>query len=305
MTNGYKPSPIDLSHVRFTEKMEELVEELATNAHNVWASERIKQGWTYGYKLDQKNKRNFRLVPFALLDEAAKESNRNSTRELLRTLMGYGYAIEAPDERSQSTLKGKDSALEGDKRFRTFRIESTYALTEGKWYYEFVVQTDGEMRVGWAVPTVDADKQIGIDNKSFTFDGSSATKWHNGPEAYGKRWKTNDVIGCLLDFDEQCISFSVNGEPMIDNQGQELAFSEIGTEGLVPVAYFAEGQRAQLNLGIDPNSFKFYKMYGLQEGYAPFCQNISYPLPIWYTKSLPSFTPITQTDSTRVVRIQV
>ena len=44
MTNGYKPSPIDLSHVRFTEKMEELVEELATNAHNVWASERIKQG---------------------------------------------------------------------------------------------------------------------------------------------------------------------------------------------------------------------------------------------------------------------
>ena len=54
------------------------------------------------------------------------------------------------------------------------------------------------------------------------------------------------MIGCLLDFDEQCISFSVNGELMIDNQGQELAFSEIGTEGLVPVAYFAEGQRAQL-----------------------------------------------------------
>ena len=25
--------------------------------------------------------------------------------------------------------------------------------------------------------------------KSYTFDGSSATKWHNGPEAYGKRWK--------------------------------------------------------------------------------------------------------------------
>ena len=52
MTNGYKPSPIDLSHVRFTEKMEELVEELATNAHNVWASERIKQvkGQTYTYR---------------------------------------------------------------------------------------------------------------------------------------------------------------------------------------------------------------------------------------------------------------
>ena len=160
------------------------------------------------------------------------------------------------------------------------------------------------MRVGWAVPSVDADKPIGVNDKSFTFDGSTAHKWHNGSEAYGKRWKTNDVIGCLLDFDEQCISFSVNGELMIDNQGQELAFSDIGSQGLVPVAYFAEGQRAELNLGVDPNSFKFYKMYGLQEGYAPFCQNISYPLPIWYTKSLPSFTPIIPTDSTRVVRIQ-
>ena len=40
--------------------------------------------------------------------------------------------------------------------------------------------------------------------------------------------KVDDVIGCLLDFDEGCISFSVNGELMIDNQGQELAFNEIG-----------------------------------------------------------------------------
>ena len=45
-------------------------------------------------------------------------------------------------------------------------------------------------------------------------------------------------------------------------------------------------------------------MYGLQEGYQPFCQNISYPLPVWYTKSLPSFTPLTDNDPTRVIRIQ-
>ena len=257
MTNGYKPSPIDLSHVRFSEKMEELVEQLATNAHNVWAAERIRQGWTYGYKLDTKNKRNFRLVPFALLDEAAKESNRNSTRELLRTLLGYGYAIEAPDERMVSTQKKGEERADGrDKRFRIFRIESTYAVTHGKWFYEFVVQTDGEMRVGWAIPTVDPDLPVGINGKSYTFDGSNASKWHNGSEAYGKRWKKNDVIGCLLDFDEGCISFSVNGELMIDNQGQELAFSEIGQEGLVPVAYFTEGQKAELNLGVDVASFR-------------------------------------------------
>ena len=46
--NGYKPTPMDLTQVQLTEKMKELVELLAENTHNVWARERIKQGWTYG-----------------------------------------------------------------------------------------------------------------------------------------------------------------------------------------------------------------------------------------------------------------
>jgi hypothetical protein len=28
--------------------MEELVDQLAENTHNLWAKERIQQGWTYG-----------------------------------------------------------------------------------------------------------------------------------------------------------------------------------------------------------------------------------------------------------------
>lgn len=48
MTNGYKPAPLDLSDVRLTPDQEILVDKLAENAHNVWAKDRIKQGWTYG-----------------------------------------------------------------------------------------------------------------------------------------------------------------------------------------------------------------------------------------------------------------
>lgn len=51
MASGYKPSPLDLSHIKLTQQMEELVEKLADNAHNVWAKERVKQGWTYGVNL--------------------------------------------------------------------------------------------------------------------------------------------------------------------------------------------------------------------------------------------------------------
>lgn len=47
---------------------------------------------------DVKSKRNPRLVPYALLDERTKKSNRDSLREAIRTLIGYGYNVEPPDQ---------------------------------------------------------------------------------------------------------------------------------------------------------------------------------------------------------------
>ena len=46
--NGFRPAPLDLSGILLSERVNELVEALAENTHNVWAKERIKQGWTYG-----------------------------------------------------------------------------------------------------------------------------------------------------------------------------------------------------------------------------------------------------------------
>lgn len=48
MSNGYKPAPLDLSDVKLSPSQEVLVDKLAENAHNVWAKDRIRQGWTYG-----------------------------------------------------------------------------------------------------------------------------------------------------------------------------------------------------------------------------------------------------------------
>lgn len=46
--SGYRPAPADLSQVFVSSAHEEVVNMLAENDHNVWARERIKQGWTYG-----------------------------------------------------------------------------------------------------------------------------------------------------------------------------------------------------------------------------------------------------------------
>lgn len=47
-SSGYKPAPLDLSAITLNPKMEELVDQLAENTHNLWAKERIQQNWTYG-----------------------------------------------------------------------------------------------------------------------------------------------------------------------------------------------------------------------------------------------------------------
>ena len=47
-SNGYKPAPLDLTSITLSNKLEELIDHLAENTHNVWAKERITQGWTYG-----------------------------------------------------------------------------------------------------------------------------------------------------------------------------------------------------------------------------------------------------------------
>ena len=48
MSNGYIPQPLNLEGVEVAESLEQLVEKLAENAHNVWAVGRIQQGWSYG-----------------------------------------------------------------------------------------------------------------------------------------------------------------------------------------------------------------------------------------------------------------
>lgn len=63
------------------------------------ANECIKFSLTCLFTLqDLKSKRNPRLVPYVLLDERTKKSNRDSLREAIRTLIGYGYNIEPSDQ---------------------------------------------------------------------------------------------------------------------------------------------------------------------------------------------------------------
>lgn len=44
-------------------------------------------------------------MPYALLDERTKKSNRDSLREAVRTFIGYGYNIEPSDQELGNELR--------------------------------------------------------------------------------------------------------------------------------------------------------------------------------------------------------
>ncbi|KAL7861798.1 hypothetical protein SRHO_G00132390 [Serrasalmus rhombeus] len=293
MSNGYKPTPLDLSDVKLTPSQELLVDKLAENAHNVWAKDRIKQGWTYGIQQDLKSKRNPRLVPYALLDERTKKSNRDSLREAIRTLIGYGYNIEPPDQEGGHMVE----RLSIDK-IRFFRLERTYAVTTGKWYFEFEAVTGGDMRVGWARPGARPDVELGTDDQAYVFDGYKGHRLHQGSRLFGRCWHAGDVVGCMINMEDKSMIFTLNGEILITNKGSELCFADFETDdGFIPVCSLGLSQVGRMNLGKDASTFKYYTMCGLQEGFEPFAVNMNREVTMWFSKRLPTFVNVPKAHS--------
>lgn len=71
---------------------------LVTNTAAVYVDQAYVSQTAFLSPQDLKSKRNPRLVPYVLLDERTKKSNRDSLREAIRTLIGYGYNIEPSDQ---------------------------------------------------------------------------------------------------------------------------------------------------------------------------------------------------------------
>ncbi|KAH8867724.1 ATP-dependent RNA helicase DDX1 [Schistosoma japonicum] len=80
---------------------------------------------------------------------------------------------------------------------------------EGRYYYEAHVTDEGLCRVGWS--TLTASHDIGTDAESFGFGGTGKMSHRRQFDSYGEAFGKGDTIGCFLDLDKRCISWSKNG----------------------------------------------------------------------------------------------
>ncbi len=91
---SYVPKPIDTSHIQLGAVIEELIEQLAENTHDTWATMRMAQGWTYGEQYDDVAKTTPNLVPYNALPESEKDYDRATAREALKVVTALGFNIE-------------------------------------------------------------------------------------------------------------------------------------------------------------------------------------------------------------------
>lgn len=89
----YIPNPVETSDVRLPEELLPLIEEMAKNVHEVWAQNRINDGWTYGPVRDDVNKTHPCLVPYEELPESEKEYDRATSQETLKLILKSGFVI--------------------------------------------------------------------------------------------------------------------------------------------------------------------------------------------------------------------
>lgn len=89
----YVPQPMDTSDVQLPEELNELVEKMAKNVHDVWAQSRISQGWTYGPERNDALKHHPCLVPYEELLEVERAYDRDTALGTLKLIVKAGFKI--------------------------------------------------------------------------------------------------------------------------------------------------------------------------------------------------------------------
>ena len=84
---------MDTSDIQLPEELNELIEKIAKNVHEVWAKNRIDEGWTLGAERNDELKQHPCLIPYEELSEIEKDYDRNTAISTLKLICKLGFKI--------------------------------------------------------------------------------------------------------------------------------------------------------------------------------------------------------------------
>ena len=89
----YQPHPIDTDLVELPEEFRDLTETLAKHAHDLWAEQRLRDGWRLGPQRNDERKETPLLVPYEDLPDSEKVYDRRLAVETIKAVLALGYRL--------------------------------------------------------------------------------------------------------------------------------------------------------------------------------------------------------------------
>jgi RyR domain len=91
--DGYVPRPISIEGIEIHDGLTDLLEALAKNAHDMWALQRLADGWKWGHSRSDENKEHPGLVDYHELPESEKDYDRILVKSTIRAIIVLGYRV--------------------------------------------------------------------------------------------------------------------------------------------------------------------------------------------------------------------
>ena len=141
----YIPKPKDTSAIKLTEGLRELLEQLAENTHDIWAQQRIAEGWRFGPLRNESQKEHPNLVPYKQLPESEKDYDRKTALETIKMMQMLGYTVTRPEQLPSDPTSGSLQAGQHLASLREF-----LDAPDGRNLAKAVAYWDGRDRELWA-----------------------------------------------------------------------------------------------------------------------------------------------------------
>ena len=93
MVDDYRPEPLDTSAVVLDDQILELTELLAKHAHDLWARQRLGDGWRFAPQRCDVARTHPCLISYEDLPDNEKEYDRNAALGTLKAVIACGYRI--------------------------------------------------------------------------------------------------------------------------------------------------------------------------------------------------------------------
>ncbi len=116
MGNDYHPRPLETDHIALEDELLELVELLAEHAHDVWACQRLSDGWIFGPERCDTSRHHPCLVPYTELPEQEKTYDRNAVLGTIRAIRALGFVISRQEANFTSPPTSSSDAIRRSHR---------------------------------------------------------------------------------------------------------------------------------------------------------------------------------------------